>query len=66
MTVTVKARNLTPHTWLADGALIIHLSFQRTWVYAQILTEDGHARTRRYRHDKDVKVGNAPTADPAA
>ena len=66
MADTVKARNLTPLTWLADGALIVHLSFQRTWVYARVLTEDGHARTRRYRHDKDVNVGNAPTTNPDA
>ena len=65
MTATVKARNLMPFTWLADGALITHLSFQRTWVYARVL-KDGHARTRRYRHAQDVKVENQPTPDPAA
>ena len=59
MTATVKASNLAPFTWLADGALILRLSFQRTWVYARIV-KDGHARTRRYRHDQDVKVEGPP------
>lgn len=52
---TVKATNLMPFTWLADGALITRLSFQRKWVYARIL-KDGRARTRRYRLDQLVKV----------
>lgn len=41
---------------LADGSLVLHMSHQLNWVYLQILTTDGHFRTRRYRPDQEVKV----------
>ena len=41
---------------LADGAMVLHTSIQREWVYAQVVTPDGHFRTRRYRHSQLVEV----------
>jgi hypothetical protein len=41
---------------LADGAFVLHVSTQLNWVYVQVITPDGHFRTRRYRHDAQVKV----------
>jgi hypothetical protein len=55
MTDTIKARNLSPDHWLADGAVVLRLSFQRIWVYAEIV-KAGHVRRRRYRYDQDVKI----------
>lgn len=55
VTTTVKARGLFESHELADGATILRLSFQRDWVYAHII-KDGQPRTRRYRHDQDVRI----------
>jgi hypothetical protein len=52
---TVKARNLTSDHWLADGAIILRLSFQLDWVYAKIV-KGGHVSRRRYRYDQDIKI----------
>ena len=41
---------------LADGSFVLHVSTQLNWTYVRILTPDGHFRTRRYRHDQEVKV----------
>lgn len=41
---------------LADGSFVTHRSFQQAWVYCRVVTADGHARTRRYRHDQRVAV----------
>jgi hypothetical protein len=54
-TEIVKARHLDPDMILADGAIILRLSFQRVYVYAKIV-KDGHPRRRRYRYDQPVKI----------
>jgi regulation of enolase protein 1 (concanavalin A-like superfamily) len=48
----------SPGNWdrLADGSFVLHVSTQTDWTYVRILTPDGHFRTRRYRHDQEVKV----------
>jgi len=61
---TVKATNLEPFTWLADGALIMRLSFRKDWVYARVL-KNGHTRRRRYRPDQLVKVESAAPVNQA-
>lgn len=50
--------NASSGNWdrLADGSFVLHISTQINWTYVQILTTDGHFRTRRYRHDQEVKV----------
>jgi hypothetical protein len=47
---------LSRHGVLADGSLILRNSIQSDWVYVKIVTVDGYARTRRYRHDQLVRV----------
>lgn len=54
-TEIVRARNLDPDMILADGAVILRLSFQRVFVYASIVA-GGHPRRRRYRYDQPVKI----------
>jgi hypothetical protein len=53
--VTIKARSLNDDMVLGDGAIILRLSFQLTYVYAKIV-KDGYPRRRRYRYDQPVKI----------
>jgi hypothetical protein len=54
----VKATNLSSATdTLADGALVLHVSIQRVYVYVQVFNPTtARMTTRRYSHDKMVKV----------
>jgi hypothetical protein len=55
--MTKRATNLSSmEDSLADGAIVLHLSIQLNWVYVKVITPNGHFRTRRYRHDQQVKV----------
>lgn len=53
--VAVKATNLTPFVYLADGAIVLRVSVQRAWVYARVSIH-GVPRTRRYRHEQMVEI----------
>lgn len=56
-TQTVKARTLTDDAILADGAIVLTLSFQLDWVYATVVKPaTARVTVRRYRYDQDVKV----------
>jgi len=50
-----KASRLNDDDQLANGALILHLSFQRNWIYAQVI-KDSQLTRRRYRHDQEVST----------
>lgn len=60
MTETVEkvARNLDLDDRLADGAIILTLSFQISWIYAKVasMTKPGTVTRRRYRYDQMVRV----------
>jgi hypothetical protein len=71
MTATTKVKatelgiaGLSRHGVLADGALIVRNSIQRDRVYVKVVTPDGHARTRRYRHDQMVSVRDDTATEP--
>lgn len=56
---TKKARTLTDDEILADGAIILSLSFQLDWIYATVVKRGtGKVTTRRYRYDQDVRTEN--------
>lgn len=40
---------------LADGAIVLHLSFQLNWIYAKVV-KGGRFTTRRYRYGQQVRV----------
>ena len=55
--VDKTARILSQEDRLADGAIILRLSFQIDRVYAQVFVPGTSTiRTRRYRYDQSVKT----------
>ncbi len=55
--LTKKAGQLCHQDRLADGAIILRLSFQLERVYAQVIVPGtANIRTRRYRYDQEVRL----------
>lgn len=54
-TETKTAAQLAGDEMFADGAILLHLSFQRTWIYAKCV-KDGKPLRRRFRYDQMVSV----------
>jgi hypothetical protein len=50
-----KATNLPGTFALADGAIVLHVSVQRRFVYVKA-SKNGRPVRRRYRHDQLVAV----------
>lgn len=57
-TETKPARQLRYSDTFADGAIILQLSFQRTWIYARCV-KAGKCTRRRFRYDQPVTVEKA-------
>jgi hypothetical protein len=54
---TKPASRLSQSDRMADGAIILRLSFQIDRVYAQVVVPGtASVRTRRYRYDQTVKL----------
>lgn len=52
---TIPADQIPTDGRMADGAIILRLSFQLGWVYATV-AKDGKVTRRRYRYGQPVKV----------
>ncbi len=54
----VKAGNVTDDDILADGAVILRMSFQLNWIYATC-AKNGRVTRRRWRWDQLVAIQTA-------